>query len=87
MNDDSSISHFDGDPEKARQRLKDIVSIACSTLDADKLNVISFTIGVHIAAATGERDLAERISADLDAERSRRRFQVISKHRKQRPRK
>jgi hypothetical protein len=62
---------LDGDPDAARQRLRDLAAAACGMLDAVALNTLSFHLAVYMDNKNGTRVFVERMMAEIEAEQRR----------------
>ena len=70
MNDDEDFS-FDGELDPARARLRKLAEEAEDRFSAKDLNLLSYTIAVHLDVRVNNEGRAQRISAELRAERNK----------------
>jgi hypothetical protein len=63
-----TTSPLEGDLGRAIERLKELTERACGFLDAQTLNVISFTMAVHLDHHSRKRDETARMEGELQTE-------------------
>lgn len=71
MTNETTDSAFRGKRKTAVTRLRRLTKLACEHLPTETLNRASFHLAAYIDAATGRRNLANRVSEELRDEQTK----------------